>query len=333
MTYKQAYTQRDVARAAGVTDMTVSRVLRGTGTVSARTREHVLTKVREMGYVPNRLAGSLAVSRSNQVGVIIPSLTNSIFNQVTAGIAEELGKAGYNPVVGISDYDTGKEEDLIESMLSWRPAGFIVADFVHSERTRNMLRNAGIPVVEIMETAGDPIDMCVGFDHAAAARALTDHLLGKGYRNFGFLGWKATGYAASTRYLTIRDRLAENGLPLAAPDVFTGPPDIPEGKSATRRVLETNPELDIIIYGNDTAAAGGMFHCLEQGIDVPGHLAIAGFSGLRMGQALPRALTTISFRRFDIGRRAAKVVINSMVGQKEPKLIDMGFELIAGESS
>lgn len=333
MTYKQAFTQRDVARAAGVTDMTVSRVLRGTGTVSARTKAIVLEKVREMGYVPNRLAGSLAESRSNQVGVIIPSLTNSIFNQVTAGIAEELGKAGYNPVVGISDYDIDQEEDLIESMLSWRPAGFIVADFVHTDRTRNMLRNSGIPVVEMMEIAGDPIDMCVGFNHADAARTLTEHLLEKGYRRFGFLGWKESGYAASTRYLTIRDRLREEGLPLVAPNVFSGPPDIPEGKSSTRGLLESNPEIDVIIYGNDTSAAGGMFHCLEQGIDVPQQVAIAGFSGLRMGQALPRALTTISFRRFDIGRRAAKVIINSLVGLKEQKLIDMGFELIVGESS
>ena len=333
MTYKQAYTQRDVARAAGVSDMTVSRVLRGSGTVSERTRDHIMQVVREMGYVPSRLPGSLAKSKSNQVGVIIPSLTSSIFNLVAAGIASELEKAGYNPVIGISEYDEEREESLIESMLSWRPAGFIVNDFVHSARTRNMLQNAGIPVVEMMELKDDPIDKCVGFNHSEAARALTEHLLTKGYRRFGFLGWTPDRYAASTRFRTIRKILHQKGLPLAELTGFTATPDEVEGKLATKALLDAHPDLDVIIYSNDSAAIGGMLHCLDAGLSIPDEIAIAGFSGIPAGQVMPKQLTTISFKRFEVGRRAAKVVLNSLVGQKEPAVVDMGFELIPGTSS
>ena len=333
MTEIPRFTQRDVARAAGVSDMTVSRVMRGKGTVAAGTKAHVLQVVEEMGYVQNRLAGSLSESRSNQIGVIIPSIVNSIFNQVTAGIAEELEKAGYNPVIGVSNYDVEREESLVESMMAWRPAGFVLTDLVHTRRTRNIMVNTGIPVVEIMETGGRPIDMSVGFNHADSARVMVEHLYGKGYRRFGYLGWYDTDFAASTRYRTIRDFLAEKGLPLVAPDVFRESPDIPTGKRALARLLQAHPQVEIVVFSNDAAATGGMMHCLEQGIAVPEELAIAGFSGLRYGQALPRALTTIRFHRFEIGRRAARAILNRLVGQDVPAVTDMGFDLIAGESS
>lgn len=333
MTYTKNLTQRDVAKVAGVSDMTVSRVLRGRGVVSRRTREHILKVVEELGYVQNRLAGSLTESRANQVAVIIPSLVNNIFSQVTAGIAEELEKAGYNPVIGISDYDVNREENLVISMMSWRPAGFIVTDFVHSERTRNILRNTTIPVVELMEIEGDPIDMCIGINHAECAVILVDHLLAKGYRRFGYLGWNNTDYAAATRYEVIKHRLEEKGISIVAPEAFNRSPDFAAGKSAMKNLLQTNPEIEATIFSNDTAACGGMIHCLEQGLKVPDQMAIAGFSGLALGQEMPKKLTTIYMDRHEIGRRAARAILNRLAGQTLPEKVDMGFELIEGGSS
>ncbi|MGI9433810.1 MAG: LacI family DNA-binding transcriptional regulator [Geminicoccaceae bacterium] len=189
MTKNGRLTQRDVARTVGVSDMTVSRVLTGQGTVPKRTRERILAAVRECGYLPNRMAGSLSASRSNQVGVVLPSLTVGIFPEVASGVALELEKAGYNPVIGVTDYDALREERLVESMLSWNAAGMIVNDFVHAARTSQLLGAARVPTVEIMQVSGNPIHLCVGFNHAATARCLADHLLSKGYRRFGFLGW------------------------------------------------------------------------------------------------------------------------------------------------
>ncbi len=333
MTFTRSRTQREVAKAAGVSDMTVSRVLRGTGVVSERTRARVLKVVDEMGYVQNRLAGSLAASRANQVAVIIPSLVTNIFSQVAAGIAEELERAGYNPVIGISNYDMDREENLVNSMLSWRPAGFIVTDFVHTKRTRNILANAGIPVVEMMETSGEPIDMCVGFNHTESARIMAEHLLEKGYRRFGYLGWNNTDYAAATRYTVIKDRLAAEGIYLIAPEVFDQSPDFEAGKQAMAQLLKSHPELEVVIFSNDMSACGGMIYCLENGIDVPKQMAVAGFSGVKFGQSMPRALTTINAKRHEIGRRSARAVLNALAGQQQPSVVDVGFDLIAGNSS
>lgn len=326
-------TLKDVARAAGVSQMTVSRVVRGDTVVSLRTREHVQNTIVAIGYVPNKLAGSLARARSNQVAVIIPSLVNNVFSQVLDGITSELEKADYNPVVGVSNYDLAKEEALLTSMVSWRPAGIIVTNLAHTQRTKSILANASVPVVEIMDIDGDPIDMGVGLVHEAAARALADHLISKGYRRFGYLGWQTNDYTAAKRFQAFRDRLSARGYGLAAPDLYDAPPDIPAGKSGTALLLTEAPETEVIAYSNDTAATGGALYCQENGLIIPRDLALAGFSGLRMAQHLPQPLTTIRTFRREIGRTAARNILKVLSGTPVNRKINLGFELIEGQSS
>lgn len=326
-------TLRDVAVEAGVSEMTVSRVLREKPEVSARTRRHVLEVVDRLGYVPNRLAGSLATARSNQVAVILPSLQNYVFSRVMSGISVGLESAGYYGLLGVTDYSLSKEENLVLSMMSWRPAGVIIANLVHSERTRNILGNANVPVVEVMDTSAPPIDMCVGFDHEGAGFAIVDHLYARGYRHCGYLGWNTSGFAASRRYLAIRRRLDEAGLSLVAPEIFSKPPDFMAGKEGLAALLRKHPVLDAVIFSNDIAAAGGVMHCMETGIRLPDHLAIVGFSGLQIGQVLPRKLTTIRTRRLSIGRLAARKLLNALAGQRLEPVLDLGFELVVGDTT
>jgi len=321
---------RDVAEVAGVSEMTVSRVLRGTDVVAAGTRAHVLHVIEQLGYVQNRLAGSLATARSNQVAVIIPSLINNVFSQVTAGLSRELEKAGYNAVIGISDYDLEKEESLLISMISWRPAGIITTNLVHTDRTRNILAHASVPVVEMMDTSGSPIDICVGLDHGKAGRALVEHLLSRGYRRFGYLGWNDNDFAAATRYTAIRDRLAEDGLGLVAPPLYHAPPDHRAGKDGLRFLHGAHPDLEVVMFSNDTAASGGIIHCLENDIAIPDRLAIAGFSGLQLGQIMPRRLTTIRTKRFEIGRLAARSVLNPHFSRRDGLSVSCGLDSQCG---
>ena len=333
MTKKRGPTQDDVATIARVSPMTVSRVITGRGVVANGTRTRVERVIEELGYVPNRLAGSMALARSNQVGVLVPSMTLNIFNQVAAGTTEELEKGGYNPVMGVTEYDTGREERLLESILSWRPAGVILTDVVHTRRTMNMLRNSEIPVIEILQITPDPIDMCVGYDHGKTGVALVDHLLQKGYRKFAYLGWWKTGYASSRRFFATRDRLEREGLPLIAPDLFASPPKERDGREGLAYLLSRHPDVDAVIFGNDLMAMGGLFHCMAVGIEVPGDLGIAGFSGASRGQVLPKPLTTVAVPSLEIGKRAARTVLNALAGQVGEKIVDLGFELIPGETT
>ena len=183
-------TLRDVSEASGVSEMTVSRVLRGRGDVSPTTREKVLTAAKELGYVPNKIAGALASQRVNLVAVIIPSMANMVFPEVMMGINSVLEDTELQPVVGITDYLPEKEEKVLYQMLSWRPSGIIIAGLEHSDASRAMLQNSGIPVVEIMDVDGTPIDSAVGISHRRAGRQIAEEIVKGGYKNIGFMGTK-----------------------------------------------------------------------------------------------------------------------------------------------
>ena len=290
---KSRRTLRDVAEVAHVSEMTVSRVLTGKPGVAPATKENILKIVDELGYVPNRLAGSLATSRSNQVAVIIPSLINNVFPEVTSGIADSLERAGYNAVVGITDYNPLKEENLIRSMMSWRPAGFIIAAHNSTTRTRNMLRNANIPVVEIMDIPEEPIDICIGLNQKEAARVLARHLVAMGYRSFGYVGLSDRDSSAAKRFSAMQEVLHKNELSIEHRALFDQPPDMVMGKQGVIDLLAENPNLDVVVFSNDTAAIGAYMYCIEKGIAVPEQLALAGYSGLNTGQIMPKKLTTI----------------------------------------
>ncbi|NBQ50958.1 MAG: LacI family transcriptional regulator, partial [Marivivens sp.] len=153
---KRPLTLRDVSEASGVSEMTVSRVLRNKGDVSDATRKRVQDAAKSLGYVPNKIAGALASQRVNLVAVIIPSLGNMVFPEVLSGISEILADTDLQPVVGVTDYLPEKEEKVLFEMLSWRPSGVIIAGLEHSDASRAMLRQAGCPVVEIMDVDGHP---------------------------------------------------------------------------------------------------------------------------------------------------------------------------------
>ena len=130
-----AITLADVAREGGVSEITVSRVIRNKGAISDETRERVEAAIRKVGYVPNRLAGSLANSGSDLIGVIVPTL-RLIFPDILRGINDAISPAGYRAVVGTTEFKQSEEEHLVGSLLSWRPAAMIVAAFDHSPTTR-----------------------------------------------------------------------------------------------------------------------------------------------------------------------------------------------------
>ena len=142
---KRPLTLRDVSEASGVSEMTVSRVLRNRGDVSDATRTRVLAAAKELGYVPNKIAGALASSRVNLVAVIIPSLSNMVFPEVLTGVSEALDDTPLQAVVGVTNYSPEREEEVLFEMLSWRPSGIILAGLEHSDASVAMLKAAGVP--------------------------------------------------------------------------------------------------------------------------------------------------------------------------------------------
>ena len=192
--------------------MTVSRVLRNRGDVSEATRERVLAAAKSLGYVPNKIAGALASQRVNLVAVIIPSMSNMVFPEVMSGISETLEETGLQPVVGVTGYSPDKEEKVLYEMLSWRPSGVIIAGLEHSDASRAMLAASGIPVVEIMDVDGTPVDSVVGISHRRAGQQMAQAILKDGYEHIAFLGTKmAQDHRARKRFEGFTEVLAKAG--------------------------------------------------------------------------------------------------------------------------
>ncbi|MEL6205587.1 MAG: LacI family DNA-binding transcriptional regulator [Pseudomonadota bacterium] len=306
---RRPLTLRDVSEASGVSEMTVSRVLRNRGDVSGTTRERVLAAAKKLGYVPNKIAGALASSRVNLVGVIIPSLSNLVFPEVMNGISSELEDTVLQPVLGVSHYKPEREEQVLYEMLSWRPSGVIIAGLEHTEASRVMLANAGIPVVEIMDTDGEPVDAMVGISHRRAGRVMAEAILDAGYRRVGFMGTKMPlDHRARKRFEGFTTALAKAGMELVDREFYSGGSGLAKGREMTKAMLERTPDIDFIYFSNDMIGAGGLLYCLEQGIDVPGRLGLAGFNNIELLDGLPKRLATMDACRRQIGEAAARIV-------------------------
>lgn len=315
---KRPLTLRDVSEASGVSEMTVSRVLRNRGDVSDATRTKVLAAAKELGYVPNKIAGALASSRVNLVAVIIPSLSNMVFPEVLTGINQVLEETELQPVVGVTDYLPEKEERVLYEMLSWRPSGVIIAGLEHSDASRAMMRAAGIPVVEIMDTDGVPVDAMVGISHRRAGREMANAILKAGYQHIGFMGTKMPlDHRARKRFEGFTEVLAKNGVEIEDRAFYSGGSALAKGREMTQEMLERSPDLDFLYYSNDMIGAGGLLYLVEQGIDVPGQIGLAGFNGVELLQGLPRKLATMDACRLEIGRSAAKIILDRL---NEPDL-------------
>lgn len=311
-------TLRDVSEASGVSEMTVSRVLRQRGDVSPQTRERVLEAARTLGYVPNKIAGALASQRVNLVGVVIPSLSNMVFPEVLSGISETLDPTGLQPVVGVTNYSPDREETVIYEMLSWRPSGMIIAGLEHTAPARAMLARAGIPIVEIMDIDGEAVDNAVGISHRRAGRQMAEAILAAGYRRIGFLGTQMPDdHRARKRMEGFEQALAREGLALVDREFYSGGSALLKGREMTEALLKRNKDIDFLYYSNDMIGAGGLLYCLEAGMSVPDQIGLAGFNGVELLDGLPRKLATMDACRREIGRKAAEIVARRQVSAED----------------
>lgn len=306
-------TLEEVATAAGVSKMTASRALRGAPDVS---KDNIL-KVREaaerIGYVGNQLALSLSAQHTNLIGVVVPTMSNVVFPEVLSGISAVLEGTGMQAVFGLSEYDAAKEREVIRNMLSWRPAAMIVTGLDQPEETIRLLRQAAVPIIQVMDLDGEPVEFSVGLSHTTAGEEMARALIATGRTRFGYVGsGLGRDLRASKRKAGFETVLNAAGLSFLAEE--TGPElsSLGLGKRLTQTLLARQPDIDCLYYSNDDMAAGGAFACLELGIAVPERILIAGFNGLDIGQVLPVSIATSHSPRRQMGETAARLALQAM---------------------
>ena len=324
----------DVARLAGVGAITVSRALRDPQRVSAELRRQIDAAVVSLGYIPDPHARALASARADVIGLLVPSLTNSVFAEVVRGIYHGLGDSPLKVQIGNTHYSGLEEERLLQVFLSQRPSALIVSGIDQTPAARLLLEKASCPVVQIMEIGPDPVDMMVGFSHFEGGKAATRHMIEIGYRNIGFMGARMDPRS--------KRRLAGYKAALEEADMFdprlvTTTPTLSSvslGRELFQQARAAMPGIDAVFCNNDDLAMGVLFECHRAGLAVPDRIGISGFNDLEMMQVAFPSLTSVRTHRFEIGRRAIAMALMSIDGERpaEP-VVDLGFELMAREST
>lgn len=335
MTRGRRLTIKDVAREAGVSAMTVSRVIAGKGHASEETVRRVLEVVDRLGYVPDRNASGLSSRQSGFVAMLVPSIDNSNFAQLVQGATARLGEDGLQILLGSTDYSVETEEKVLETLLSRRPGGVILTGGNHSQKTRRMLASSGVPVVETWDLPEKPIQHVVGFSNANASREMLMHLLERGYRRVGFVG---SSTVADTRGA---DRLA--GFVAAAREfgiepkrvLRLGSPPIPveTGAQAIVRLRTEWPDTDAIMFVSDRTAFGALMECMRRGWHVPGDLAIAGFGDFDMARNSHPRITTVSIDCREMGRLSADCIQRSQPSDGGGEIILMPTRVLSRQTT
>ena len=320
-------TLADVARLAGVSPITVSRVLNHPELVTAATLAHVQQAIRRTGYVPNLLAGGLASRRSRLVAAIVPSITNGIFVETVEALTDRLWQAGYQVLLGLSGYPPSREEALLAAVLSRRPDGIFLTGIHHSPEARQRLLASRIPIVESWDMTPTPLDMLVGFSHEDVGVAVARHLVARGHRRFGMI-WADDARALARRRGFLGELAARR---IAAPRIETvpAPSTLGLGRQGLARLLDAGPAPTAVFCSSDLLAHGALEEARARGLALPQSLALMGFGDLEFAQFTAPALSTVRIDRAAIGRRAAELILARIAGERpRASVLDVGFSIV-----
>ena len=327
-----AVTLHDVAKLAGVAPITASRALNTPKQVSAEVLKKVADAVARTGYVPNRLAGGLASTRSRLVAAVVPTISGPVFLETVQALTEALAEQGYQLMLGQAGYAGTREDALLEAIIGRRPDGIVLTGILHSDQGRRRLLASGIPVVETWDLTPTPIDMLVGFSHGEVGRAVAAFLQARGRRQLAVVA--GDDERASRRLGAFQAAAQALGLAPVQVVVVPAPTTLKSGRRALVELLQAAPAVDAVFCSSDLLALGVMTEARACGIAVPGRLAVVGFGDLEFSADLHPALTTVHINGAAIGRQAAQFIVDRAEGRPvAQRVIDIGFSIVERQST
>jgi LacI family gluconate utilization system Gnt-I transcriptional repressor len=319
-------TLKDVAKIAGVSPITVSRVLNRPEMVSPDKVKQVREVIDRTGYIPNLLAGGLASSKTRFVAAIVPAISNQVFSESIQSLTDRLWESGYQVLLGTSGYPASREKNLLAAILSRRPDGIFLTGIHHSAESRRRMSAARIPIVEVWDLTPTPVDMLVGFSHDKVGQAVARFLISSGHRSFGVVS--ADDARAEVRRKGFLSVLERNGITDTLTVYVPAPSSFQLGREGLKRLLELGPLPRAVFCSSDTLAHGMLTEAQARGIAVPGDLAIVGFGDLAFAAHTFPPLSTVRIDRNAIGRLAAEALLGRIEGKQMERIINIGFEIM-----
>ncbi len=331
----QRPTIRDVSRLAGVSRMTVSRVISDSGLVLPVTRERVNKAIADLGYVPDRAAGSLASRRTGFIALMLPTLTNANFAAVAHGLTEALRPADYDLLIAYTDYDLGEEERQLRNLLARRPEALVLTGAAHRRAASKMLLAADIPVIEIADLPSQPVDRAIGFSNHEVGRTAARYLVARGFKRIGAVAGSAEGdvidHRGEERMRGFEDELRFCGMATDLVLRHGAPPvSYDHGAAAIAVLLERDPAVEAVFAVSDLSAVGVVMACQRRGLAVPGDLSVMGFGDFEIGREINPALTTIHVDFRALGQLTGQVILDLLTNGSSDaaRIIDVGLRIV-----
>jgi LacI family gluconate utilization system Gnt-I transcriptional repressor len=310
-------TLADVAAAVGVSINTVSRSLRAPHTVRPDLRQQINRIVDQLNYVPNRIAGGLAGSSTNIVGVVVTSLFNSEFAEIIEALQRDLARDGLQVMIANSAYDPDEELRVVRALLSWRPAALAIVGKEHHPRSVELLATAGIPVIQFWDAsdARFDIDSVVGMDHRAIGRMQAAHLSTNGCRHLAFVGSvRKHDHRAQKRLAGMQAYMDQKRLGPLAVEISGENGNAELGERLVTALMARNPDIDGIVCNGDVIALGVLRGLRRMGRSVPEDVAVIGFGDSEASRCTVPELSTVRPPRAEIGRLVGRAVISRING-------------------
>ena len=301
---------KDVARLAGVSTATVSRVMDSPEQVDPDTRRRVTEAAARLRYVPHGAARSLRSHRSKMIGAVIPSFDYALYARTTSALQQRLDERGYSLVLAEHHYYLGVELRVAGQLMEHGVDALVFVGLDHDPSLFGLLDDYGRPYV--LTWGVDPYRRhpSVGFDNQAATYAMTRHLLALGHTRFGLLSAPVEGNdRARARGAGMRAALAEAGLVLDERCVQYAPIALPSAQEAMARILAQDDPPTALVATNDVFAVGAMLACRAAGVRIPEDISITGVDNTDLGATQTPGLTSIRTPIVEIGDAAAAQLI------------------------
>lgn len=307
----------EVARVAGLSVATVSRVLNDKGPVRAETRQRVLAAVERLGYVPHSAARSLSTRRTMSIGVLLPDMHGAFFSEIVRGIDLAARAAGYHLLVSGSHSDAAETAALLQTLHGRVDGLILMAPALGGAWLQKALPRR-VPVVLLNDDGTDGGHDSLRIDNRSGARLAVEHLIGLGHRAIAFLGGPVGNADAAERLAGYREALVAGGLALNGHLELAGDFGEESGLQAGAKVAALVPRPTAIFAANDAMAIGCLAALRERGLRVPEDVSLVGFDDVPIARYLTPALTTVQVPIAELGRQAMASLLSSIDGPGRP---------------
>lgn len=318
---------KEVAKSAGVSIATVSRVFNKSLYVSPELEKKVMNAAKELGYIPNKLASSLRMGSSRTIGFLIPDIINPFFSEIIKGAEDYLASEGYILLLTTSSNDPSKEDKLLEALYTRKVDGFCAILLGNDHPFIDRIITNNVPIVVMDNIEKHKGISYVASDNYSGMTNLMKYLIENGHKSFAFLSGKPGTFSANERLRAFKDSIKIHSLDN---EILFGEYSYESGKEMVKKM---SPKPDAVVCGNDMIAFGAMVELEKMGYHIPDDISITGFDDLLFSEMTYPPLTTVKQDAYMMGRTSGELLLRKIKGMDVEHRVLLNTELqIRGSS-